>query len=326
MKLQSSPRHLERLTKLDELIRSPQPTFAKGLAEALEVSPRTISDDIAFLKDRFNAPIATSNARGYYYTDSDWRLSLVPLSQGELFALVLGSRMLDSAAGAAYASELQSAIDQLVRRMPDQTWADLKVIIEERIQFGSGGLIDFNPVTWKTLIEASHKKQVVEMTYYTASEDTLSTRKFDPYLMYVYRGTNPYSIGYCHRRQAIRVFRVDRIREIRRTDETFVQQADFNRQEYLDKIFQIEAGGEPQEVQIRFSKKVAPFIRERRWHPTQSIEEHPDGALTLHMRVPGLTEVMRWVMGYGGDAIVEGCPELVEMIRLESAKMAGNYQ
>ncbi|AGY58698.1 helix-turn-helix transcriptional regulator [Gloeobacter kilaueensis] len=325
MKKNPSPRHFERLLKLDGLIREGRPYTAAQLAEKLDVSVRTVQSDLDFLRDRYEAPLENSRTQGFFYRDPKWRLPLVPLSQGELFALVLGSRMLEAAAGAAYSQELQSAIDQLTKRMSDQTWADLQTIVDERFQFGAGGLLDLNPEFWKLLVEASSKQQQVEMMYYTASTNQLTTRKFDPYLMYVYRGTNPYTIGFCHNRQGIRVFRVDRIRQLRLCPEHFERETDFQPQRYLDTVFQIEAGGQPQPIAIHFSAKVAPFIRERRWHHTQQIEAHSDGSLTLRMSVPGLSEVKRWVLGYGEDAVVEGPLELVEMIRTAVARMAASY-
>ncbi|WP_230843175.1 helix-turn-helix transcriptional regulator [Gloeobacter morelensis] len=321
-----SARQFERLMRMDEWIRSGQARSIGQLAQKLEVSPRTISTDTDFLRDQLKAPLEFERGgRGWYYTDPQWRLPLVPLSEGELFALVLGSRMLEAAAGAAYSQELQSAIDRLVRRMPDQTWADLQTIVEERIQFGSGGLIDLNPEVWRKLTEASQANRVVEMTYFTASRNSLSTRKFNPYLLYVYRGTNPYAIGYCHQRKEIRYFRVDRIRGLYLSEERFEREPGFSAREYLNLVFQVEAGGQPQPVAVRFNAKVAPYIRERRWHRTQQIDEHGDGSLTLRMEVPGLAEVKRWVMGYGGDAVIEEPAELVAMISQEIAKMAAHY-
>jgi len=120
--LDHSPRQLERLLHLDELIRQGQGETAKQLAEA--VSERTLHTDLNFLKDRFQAPLENSRRKGYFYTDPDWRLPTMPLTQGELFALILGSRMLEAAAGMAYAQELASALEQLVRRLPEQTWVD----------------------------------------------------------------------------------------------------------------------------------------------------------------------------------------------------------
>ena len=103
-------RRLERLLQLDTLLRQPQRQTAQTLADALEVSERTVRSDIEFLRDRFSAPIEYSKAQGHFYTNSDWRLPTVPLTKGELFALTIGARMLESYAGSAYATDLRSAI------------------------------------------------------------------------------------------------------------------------------------------------------------------------------------------------------------------------
>ena len=48
--------------------------------------------------------------QSHHYTDPQWRLPNISLSQGELFALTLGARMLEAYAGSPYAQELSSAI------------------------------------------------------------------------------------------------------------------------------------------------------------------------------------------------------------------------
>ena len=92
-------RHLERLLQLDALLRSNQRQTNNSLAEALEVSDRTIRNDIAFLRDRYHAPLDYKRNLGWHYTDPDWRLPSISLSQGELFALILGARMLEAYGG-----------------------------------------------------------------------------------------------------------------------------------------------------------------------------------------------------------------------------------
>lgn len=70
-------------------------------------------------------------------------------------------------------------------------------------------------------------------------------------------------------------------------------------------IFQHEADGIPQPIAIWFDPPTAPYIPERRWHPTQEIEEYPDGSLTLRMVVRGLNDLKRWVLFHGKGAIVK---------------------
>ncbi|HEY9909070.1 MAG TPA: helix-turn-helix domain-containing protein [Thermosynechococcaceae cyanobacterium] len=72
------PRQLERLLALDHLLRSqPRPT-ASRLAELLERSERTIRSDLAFLRDRYHAPLECSKSKGYHYTNAEWVCRVFP--------------------------------------------------------------------------------------------------------------------------------------------------------------------------------------------------------------------------------------------------------
>ncbi len=318
-------RHLERLLQLDALIRSKERHTLSTLAASVEMSERTIRYDLAFLRDRFNAPLAFNKKDGYHYTDASWRLPTIPITQGELFALTLGARMLESYAGSVYASDLHSAIARLSERLPEKTWVDLQKISEDRILFDSGVQTNLDPNVWHHLENACQNHHTVLMTYYTAGRNSVSERKLDPYVLHLYRGTNPYVIGYCHKRQEIRWFRVDRIQEIQVTQEKFTPDPSFDAKAHLHMIFQHEVGTEQKSIAIWFDPATAPYIRERRWHPTQVIEEHPDGALTLRMLVPGLNDLKRWVMGYGKGAVVREPEELRQMVLTEINSMKLNY-
>jgi len=318
-------RHLERLLQIDSLLRSGQRHTADSLAELLEISERTVRSDLAFLRDRYHAPLEFNKQKGYYYSDPEWRLPTITLSQGELFAVTLGARMLEAYSGSAYAVDLRSAINRLSERLPEQTWVDLQQLAEERILFRAGAEIDLDPVVWHQLEDACRMQKTVQMTYYTASRAAVSDRKLDPYVLHIYRGTNPYVIGYCHQRQEIRWFRVDRIQQLQMLTESFVPDPTFDAKDHLELIFQHEAGGVPLPVDIWFDAPTAPYVRERRWHPTQEIQEHPDGSLTLCMMVRGMNDLKRWVLGYGKGAIVREPPELVKMVKVEIAGMSEQY-
>lgn len=318
-------RRLERLLHIDSLLRSDIRQTQQSLAEATEVSDRTIRSDLNFLRDRFNAPLENTRTKGYYYSDPNWRLPSISLSQGELFALTLGAKMLSSYAGSAYVNDLRTAIARLSERLPEATWVDLQKIADERILFSTGASINLEPEIWHGLERACKEFKSVWMEYFTASRNTNSERKFDPYLLHIYRGTNPYVIGFCHKRQQVRWFRIDRIRSLEVLDESFTVDPNFDAKGHLSRIFQHEVGGVPQLIEIWFDAATAPFIGERRWHPSQELIQHEDGSLTLQMSVSGLNDIKRWVLGYGKGAIVQNPPELVQMIRDEIKAMIGNY-
>jgi predicted DNA-binding transcriptional regulator YafY len=132
-------------------------------------------------------------------------------------------------------------------------------------------------------------------------------------------------IGFCHKRQEVRWFQVYRIQQLDVLAETFVQDPTFDTKDHLEMIFQHEVGSVPVNVVIWFDVRTAPYIRERRWHPTQTLQEHPDGSVTLCMTVQGLNDLRRWVLGYGKGAIVQQPPELVELVRQEVEGMLRQY-
>lgn len=94
----------------------------------------------------------------------------------------------------------------------------------------------------------------------------------------------------------------------------------------MSQAFIAERGEEPLGVAIKFDSYQARYIRERRWHPTQEIEELPDGGLILRFCVGGLDEVKRWVMGYGSHAEVLAPESLRQAVKEELKQMATLYK
>jgi predicted DNA-binding transcriptional regulator YafY len=318
-------RHLERLLQIDELIRSQERQTAESLAQALEVSERTIRNDLSFLRDRYSAPIEFNKAKGFHYTDADWRLPSIPISQGELFALTLGARILNAYAGSAYALELQSAISRLAERLPEQLWVDLQQLAEQNVVVRLGAELDLDPEIWHRLEQACQKKQRVWIRYYSPTSNAYSEREIDPYVLHFSR-SNPYMTGFCHLRQEIRWFRVDRIQQLELRSQQFEIDPTFDREAHFADAFQHEVGGIPKLMEIWFDVRTAPYIRERRWHPTQQVEEGADGSLILRFVVRGLQEVKRWVLFYGAGAKVLNPPELVALVTEELRNMNRLYQ
>jgi predicted DNA-binding transcriptional regulator YafY len=57
-------------------------------------------------------------------------------------------------------------------------------------------------------------------------------------------------------------------------------------------------------VRIQFDAAAAFYIRERRWHPSQTLKDLPAGGVEMSMRLSDLEEVERWVLSWGTHATV----------------------
>lgn len=78
-------------------------------------------------------------------------------------------------------------------------------------------------------------------------------------------------------------------------------------------------------VRIRFTPVVAPYIRERQWHPAQAIREQRDGGLVLEFKTNHLNEVKDWVLSWGPGAKILAPAVLAEKIAGDLRSALKNY-
>jgi predicted DNA-binding transcriptional regulator YafY len=94
---------------------------------------------------------------------------------------------------------------------------------------------------------------------------------------------------------------VHRVRHIELTDQCFTVRAGFDARRWEAEAFGI-VHERPITVVLRFRADQAPYVRERVWHPTQRIRELHDGRVELTLRIGGIFEATRWILGWG-DAV-----------------------
>jgi predicted DNA-binding transcriptional regulator YafY len=133
-------------------------------------------------------------------------------------------------------------------------------------------------------------------------------------------------VAYDELRQGIRNFAVGRIEEWTVLSDTFKRDPGFSVGNYMASGFQAEYGGEVVDVIIRFAPQAARYIREKRWHDTQEIQEQENGGLVLKFQTSGLGEVKRWVLQYGGNAEVIAPENLRLACRNEISVLAEIYK
>ena len=79
-------------------------------------------------------------------------------------------------------------------------------------------------------------------------------------------------------------------------------------------------------VVIKFAPRIAPLIREVRWHSTQKLHTMSDGALRFEVTVAGLHEIGWWIMTWGDEAEVLEPKELRERVAATAERMVEVYR
>ena len=274
---------------------------------------------------RLGTPMKYSRLHeGWYYEDPYYVLPPVILTGEEVLAFFLGQELFQRYLGTSFEQPLRMALDKIKQHLPEHIGYDLNAETSV-FAFTGGATLEVNPELLTELNQAILSKRRVEMIYYSASSGEVCTRVVDPYYLHNIRG-DWYLIAYCHKREEVRDFLVGRIREWKMLLETFQIQPGFSLKEYLEQGFMAERGKEPVDIVIKFDEYQARWIRERQWHPSQQIDELPSGELILRLRVGGIQEVKRWIMGYGPHAKVLQPESLWLQFREESKKMAEIYE
>ena len=134
-----------------------------------------------------------------------------------------------------------------------------------------------------------------------------------------------YIFAYITEYEEIRTLAVERIERLQVTDVSFEYPEHFDPEKLLSSAFGI-IFDKPFQAKIRFSREVAPYIRERTWAPNQRItESEADGSLILEMETSGWLDVKRWVMSYGMQAEVLRPQEMRREIVEELISSLGRY-
>ena len=106
-----------------------------------------------------------------------------------------------------------------------------------------------------------------------------------------------YLIAYNDYSQAIRTYRISRIKEIKLTDNYFDKDEKFSIEEYCAKSFGVYQG-EIFDVVLLFDKDSADDAQEYFFHPTQKGHQNEDGSYTLSLKASGefeiITEILKW--------------------------------
>lgn len=317
---------LERIVQMDMLIRGGQYPRVATFQARFEVSERTVHDDLVFLRDRLGAPLKYDRGRGgYCYTDPTWSLPNIQVSEGEMLAFFLSVELARRYLGTSFEEPLSNAVLKLAHSLPDQVQLDLSQLIQH-YTFQSGATASADPALLLELSTAIREQWRLAIVYFTASRGERNQRVIEPYHLYNVRG-DWQVIAFDHLRRQFRNFAVSRIEQwdVLR-NERFRRDPAFSPESYLSQGFLAERGDTTVEVVIWFDAYQARYIRERCWHPTQQIEEHDDGALTLRFHTGALDEVRRWVMSYGRHAEVLAPISLRAEVVAEAAAMVRRYE
>ncbi len=318
--LTDNVQRLERVLVIDGLLRSGAYPSRTTLAGRFEMTPRSVSRDIDFLRDRLGAPVAYDRSKGgYYYTDPSYFLPDISLTEGELLATLV------SASGLAnvFGGELESAAQKMTARLPDPVKVSLARVAGQ-LDFHQGANRSLDLTHFSTIRSALGSRPLW-MRYFSAHRSEVSERVVEPLHLRFHLG-DWYLVAYCRERRDYRTFAVSRVLDVKSQSSPFGAHPDFDPDSYFESALGVFTSEKATVVTIRFSSGQASWVAERTWHPSQALEWRQDGSLELTLEVAVGAELVQWILGYGAQAVVVRPQALADLIVREAQAILERYQ
>ncbi|MEI8290794.1 MAG: WYL domain-containing transcriptional regulator [Verrucomicrobiota bacterium] len=313
---------LERMLRIHKALQAGGFPNASNLAQEVEVSTKTIHRDVEFMRDRLNLPIEYDARRnGYHYTGEVSSFPTMQITEGEIFALVVAEKALQQYRGTSFEKPLLSAIKKMEQALPDTISLNL-ADIEQTISFRTRAEPILNLEIFDVLARAVAQRQQLEL-HYRKPGHTAEKRLVDAYHLANING-EWFLFAFDHARKDLRTFAPARIQSAQPTGKTFQRSQKFSLEKRLRDSFGVHAGEGKFEVVIRFAPRAADYIREKKWHASQTLRDLKDGGAELKMKLSSLAEVERWVLSWGGEATVLQPRELAAAVKASANRILQN--
>jgi predicted DNA-binding transcriptional regulator YafY len=293
---------------------------AEDLATRFEVSKRTIYRDIQALCEA-GVPITVADRQGYALVEGYF---LPPLSftAAEALILALGSDFMAHnfdhdyrvAAHSAY-RKIDAVLPPLLRTQVDHLKSGLHFFATHRLD-------DDRLKALRDLRQAVAEHKRIRIQYVKrdrASNASVQTlREVDPYHL-TRLADDWYVTGYCHLRQAMRVFRLTRIDQLAILEHTFEysEAAANGRPEH--------SAGQPMFVQVLFDQNAARWAGESHRYTLIDQEETPAG-VRMMLLTQSENDIVRWLLSWGGDVRVLEPAWLQTALLVHAERMLKNYR
>jgi len=164
------------------------------------------------------------------------------------------------------------------------------------------------------------------LRYESLSGQETADRGVDPWRIF-HRAGAWYLVGRCHVHDEPRLFRLDRIHDVKPGRGKFETPVDFDVERFLADAWSVFVGPDRHEVNLRFDGELAPLIENACHHPGESKQRRADGTVDYTVTVASLDEIARWIVGFGGACRVLGPTELRARVRrLASGVLASEWR
>ncbi len=305
-----------RVLTVLELLQARGRLSGPEIAERLEVDLRTVRRYVTMLQD-LGIPVEAERGRhGGYRLRPGYRLPPLVFTDDEALALTLGLQSARRLGLMTTPSTVESALAKLERVLPPDVRARVTAVQQTLTIDQARNSAIPTTATVMAVGAAVHEGRRLFMRYASAaSEET--ERCVDPYGL-VHMIGRWYAPGFCHLRADLRLFRLDRIREVTVLDESFARPIDFDPLAFVQEALAVAPNVWHVEAVVQ-----APLERVREVVAAhEAVLESIDDGVVIRLNVEVLDAAARYLIGLGWPFCVRQPAELRAVLRGLSVDIA----
>lgn len=294
------------------------------LRARLQCSTATLKRVLTQLEDDFGAPLIRVRGLGVAYGRTEGAPFELPgfwLSAGELTALLVLETLLQGTAPSLLDEQLAPIREKARRLLGSEgallDWPQrLRLLGAGRREAGAA----FAPVA-SALVRRRH----LEVRYGARGSGEHSERLLSPQRLTHYRD-RWYLDAYCHVREALRSFAVERLEVLAESGEPAAEVPAAELDAALASSYGIFSGTPTATAVLLFSSRAARWVADEQWHPAQQGEWLPDGRWRLRLPYRHDEELLMDLLRHGAEVEVLEPPELRKAIALRLRAALAHYE
>jgi predicted DNA-binding transcriptional regulator YafY len=309
-----------RLLTILELLQARGRMSGPELARRLEVSPRSVRRYVAMLQD-MGIPIEGERGRyGQYCLRPGYKLPPLIFDDGEALAITAGLLLIQRSGGLLEPATLERALAKLNRVLPEGLREQITAL-QETLVLESPPEQVLPGIRQLARVSRGVRTRRRVWLRYLDEGGRATERGFDPYGV-VQRGGRWYTVGHCHLRQALRVFRLDRIAEAKVLDAAFEPPEGFDTAAYVGRAVAMMPLPYAAEVLLTTGLEAA----QRALYPNfVTLQDSPEGVV-MRCTTDDLRWLARLLFGLPFPWEVRGPPELVAALREHALEMLARLE
>ena len=265
------------------------------IARLTGMTTRTVYRDIRALEEELAVPVFQAG-RGHYGIDRKFFLPPLRLSVPEAIVLFLAARLIARWSD-QYDAAVVSAFTKLADLLPQPI---ARHVAASMLAVGEHESNEPFTRSFSAVARGWAEGRVVELIYDPGTGTEKHTRVRPYFLEPDAALRSVYLIGYDEPADAMRTYKVERIRSATLTTDRYEIPDDFDPDAWLANSWGIwSSDSTPTErVRLRFDASVAHRVREAIWHRSQTLVELPGGGVELTVTVAGTVEIRSWILSW----------------------------